>query len=296
MKIRQLETFKAIMECGSITKAAHALNVSQPAVTKSLQLLEQTTGLRLFIRTPGGLLPTEEGRAFYLEVLRTFTGVAYLRAFAQDLKSMKRGRIIVSVIPALAESWLSGVAYDFLSTYPDISLFFHTTSSTDVAHHIVERRVDMGIAQAAFDDNQIERRRLFALDCVCILPENHRLTEKDIITAEDLDNEPFIALSPADSIRRELDIVFEKADVQVARRVEVTLGSLARELVRKGFGVSVVDSETARQGNGRGIVSRPFHPKISMDVFLLRARGRAESAFEDIFSDYCFRHAPATGN
>lgn len=292
MKPRHIEAFKAIVECGSISKAALTLNISQPAVTATLQLLEKDVGLKLFTRTSSGMTPTAEGRALYTEVQRIFTGLSYLHTYARDLRSMKHGRITVSVIPVLSESWLPEVAYHFLSDHPEVSLFFQTTSSPNTAQWVEERRIDLGIAQSGFVDNQIELQKLFALDCVCIMPSDHPLSSKEIIYPEDLADQTFVALSPGDVIRIQTDKILDQAGVQVKRRVEVALSVTVRELVRKGFGISIMDSQSARAVADSGVVARPFHPAVIMEIYLMRPRGRPYSLFEEKFIEYCFRHAP----
>lgn len=292
MKPRHIEAFKAIVECGSISKAALTLNISQPAVTATLQLLERDVGLKLFSRTSSGMTPTAEGRALYTEVQRIFTGLSYLQTYARDLRSMKHGRIAVAVIPAMSEFWLPEVASHFLNDHPEVSLFFQTTSSPNTAQWVVERRIDFGIAQSGFVDNQIERQKLFTIDCVCIMPTGHPLTSKEIIHPEDLADQTFVALSPGDVIRIQTDRILEQAGVQVKRQVEVALGVTVRGLVGRGFGIAIVDSQSAHSAAGSGLVARPFQPSIAMEIFLLRPRGLPHSQFEEKFIDYCIQHAP----
>ena len=97
MNYRQVEVFKAIMDCGSITEAAAMLRISQPAVSKALKLLEGELGLRLFTRTTKGIAATEEARALYAEVERTYFGMQNLARFAANLRDRKQGRIVVTV-------------------------------------------------------------------------------------------------------------------------------------------------------------------------------------------------------
>ncbi|TIU76967.1 MAG: LysR family transcriptional regulator, partial [Mesorhizobium sp.] len=72
LSVRQLEAFEATMVAGSVSGAAIALNVSQPSVSRLLQELEIDTGLSLFDRSHGRLVPTEQGLLFYGEVGKTF--------------------------------------------------------------------------------------------------------------------------------------------------------------------------------------------------------------------------------
>ncbi|WP_278120477.1 LysR family transcriptional regulator [Mesorhizobium sp. WSM4887] len=84
LSVRQLEAFEATMVAGSVSGAAIALNVSQPSVSRLLQELEIDTGLSLFDRSHGRLVPTEQGLLFYGEVGKTFHGARNLIMAAQE--------------------------------------------------------------------------------------------------------------------------------------------------------------------------------------------------------------------
>lgn len=292
MNSRQVEVFKVIMECGSITRAAAVLHVSQPAVTKSLKLLEHDLGLLLFTRTPKGLVPTSEARALYTEVERTFTGLTYLSQFAQGLRAMKHGRLVVSVIPALSARWLPIVAARFLADYPEASLSFRASSSPYTVQLVGQCHVDLGIAQSRFEDATIERTRIFGMEAVCVMPASHPLTVEDVITPAHLRGENFISLSRQDVIRAQLERLLEEAGVGITRRIDVAMGVTLFALVNEGVGIGVVDAETASYQSSPNVAIRPFRPLIEMPIYLLRARRKPASVVENKFAEYILGHAP----
>lgn len=290
MNARQVEVFKAIMECGSITAAAVALHVSQPAVTKALQLLEHDIGLRLFERTPKGLIPTFEARAFYTEVERTFSGLRYLETFAQELASLKHARLMVSVIPALSDRWLPRVASRFLEAYPDVSLSFQAASSPHTAQLVGQGQVDLGIAQSRVEDPSMERTLLSTLRAVCVMASDHPLAAEEVIRPHHLRGQTFVSLSQQDIIRLQVEQVLAAAGVSIARPIEVSLGITLRELVALGFGIGIVD--TAEHPETNGIVTRPFEPRIDMPIYLLRRRNRTPSLVEQRFVEHILQWPP----
>src|SRR5258708_31327643 len=91
MNARQLEVFRAIMRCGTLTGAAKALNVSQPALSQILLHTEDELGLKLFERLKGRLVPTPEAEQLFPEADRLFRDFDNLRRFASDLKHGKTG-------------------------------------------------------------------------------------------------------------------------------------------------------------------------------------------------------------
>src|SRR5258708_19812282 len=93
MNARQLEVFRAIMRCGTLTGAAKALNVSQPALSQILLHTEDELDLKLFERLKGRLVPTPEAEQLFPEADRLFRDFDKLRRFASDLKHGKTGLV-----------------------------------------------------------------------------------------------------------------------------------------------------------------------------------------------------------
>jgi len=286
LNLRQIEAFKAIMECGSITRAAELLHVSQPAVTKSLQLLEHNMGLRLFSRSPKGLIPTYEARAFYTEVERSFSGLSSLARFAQDLRTMRHERLVVSVIPALSLRWLPDAVSSFLSTYPDTSLTFQAASSSHTPQLVGQRHIDLGIAQSRLEDPSMERIPLMNLPLVCVMPAGHDLAKNAFITAEDLRGQKFIGLSPQDVAMVQLQQRMNAAGIELIPQIEVALALSVFELVSRGLGVGIIDAESAGCRPSPTVIVRPFQPALSMPVFILRLREEPTSMLAEKFIEH----------
>ena len=82
MRARQIEVFRMVMRCGTLTSAAEALNVSQPALSQILLHTEDELGFKLFQRVKGRLIPTPEAEDLYPEVERLFGDLEALRGRA----------------------------------------------------------------------------------------------------------------------------------------------------------------------------------------------------------------------
>ncbi|PSC05267.1 LysR family transcriptional regulator [Alsobacter soli] len=284
MNYRQVEIFKAIMDSGSITGAADILRISQPAVTKALRLLELDLGLQLFVRTTKGIAATDEARALYAEVERTYFGMQNLKRFAGGLRDSKQGRVVVTAIPTLSVDWLPTMAARFAKAHPGVTLSLYSDNSADAVRLVGSGEIDIGIAQIRSEETNLSRRKLFDLEGLIALPAGHRLGEKDSITADDLAGEPIIALGPADEFRRRLVAAMEAAGAPLRSVIDVSLGLTVCAMVERGLGVGVVDSETARVKRTADLVFRPFEPKILVPIYMFRQRQRQASSIAEAFS------------
>jgi DNA-binding transcriptional LysR family regulator len=289
---RQVEFFKAIMERGTITEAANALLVSQPAVSKALKALEDELGLKLFERTQSGLMPTFEARTFYKEVARSFIGLEILSGIGRELRELKHGRLVIGVIPALAMGWMPKLVARFLQQFPQANLTLETFSSPDIAQMVGQGRLDIGIAQASTNDVSIKRTDLFSIDTVCVMPKDHPLARKDCITPRDLTSVYLISLSRPDIIRKQVEELLAETGITLPQRLEVTVGGALCKLVGEGVGVGLVDLETAMNFTSGMIEVKRFEPQIKMPISLLQSLRRPASELERRFTTFIKDSAP----
>ena len=117
-KLRQLETFRAVAETGSITKAAKQLEVSQPAVSRLVADFSNSVGFELFKRRHGILEPTSDSRYLLAEVRRVIDSLDHLEDLRRDLTERTVGHIRIACLPGFATSHLPGVLVRFLKDRP----------------------------------------------------------------------------------------------------------------------------------------------------------------------------------
>ncbi|MEM7320763.1 MAG: LysR family transcriptional regulator, partial [Pseudomonadota bacterium] len=99
---RQYQAFHAIIETGTVTAAAEQLGVSQPAISNLLAQLEKSTGLTLFERSRGRLIPTPEAVFLYDEIDTVVRGLDHVNQAVVDLKNQKAGQLQVATNHAFA--------------------------------------------------------------------------------------------------------------------------------------------------------------------------------------------------
>lgn len=277
MNIRQIEVFHAVMEAGSVTGAATALRVSQPSVSKHLQLLEADLGFDLFERSGNRLTATVEAEALFHKIERTYQGLSQLSRFAESLKNHPSGETSAAAMPLLARRWLPDVVSPFLLDHPGASIALPVRSSHWIMEATASGKIDIGLVLDTGEDIDMHREQLMRIPLVCAFQSEHPFCRRQDISASDLSGETLITLSNFDQWRLTVETELEAAGIRPARRVDTFTTQIACELAARGSGVTVVDLLTAMEYQLRELEWRPFEPELFFDIALIRPLTRTKS-------------------
>jgi len=269
MNFRQVEAFRAVMVTGSASRAAELLQITQPAVSRSIGELEKTTGFALFDRVRGRLVPTAEGRSFYRDVETTFQGLDRLRISAARIRDFGTGDIRVASLAAMASTLAPHALRLFRQAHPSVAVTLQVSASTTVRELVMNSRFDVGLAADEIDVAGLEHQLFATPKAVCAMAAGHRLCEREVIAPEDLHEEAFIALSPEDTVRRKLEKVFEARGVRPKIVAETPNSSTVCALAMEGLGVGLVNPYAADGYAARGVVFRPFSAAVHFRTLLL---------------------------
>ncbi|WP_246104920.1 LysR substrate-binding domain-containing protein [Rhodoligotrophos appendicifer] len=281
--MRQLEAFRAVMETGSVTRAATTLHVSQPAVSKLLAALARECGFDLFRRRSNRLFPTSEAMALFGEVERVFVGVEKVSRFAGDIRDMRFGQLSIASFPAITTRFLPKIIVRFRETYPGTAVSLVSRSSRALVDWIAAQRADIGIGLMTVEVADIEFQPLGSFDGVCVLPPGHPLTAKDVVHVHDLDGVPFIEIGADDRSRARVDRAFEGVRIHRNNIIEAQQSEAACAFVAAGAGVSVVEPFSASGFRDDEIVVRPFRPRVTFDLWLMLPTLRPRAQMTDVF-------------
>lgn len=277
MNLRQVEVFRHVFEARSVTGAAEALCISQPAVSKHLGALERACGFLLFERTGGRLVPTPEGRLFALEVDRLFENTNRLEHIARSIAERRRGTVRVAAFPALSNRFLPATLAPILAARPEVRLTLQSRTSPRVGEMAAGQQIDLGFSLLPVEHPAVECVSACRFDLVCALPRGHRLARRKVVRAADLRHEPFISLGTADRSRAVVDEAFGTRHPRTHMQIEAPMAETACSFVANGLGVSLVPPFVAH-GFADNLVTRPFQPVVKMQIWQLVPLGNPVAA------------------
>ncbi len=269
MNFRQLEIFRAVMMSGSASRASELLNITQPAVSRSIAELEQTVGFALFDRVRGRLVSTPEGQLFYKDVAASFMGMDRLRSAAARIRDFGSGSLRLASLAALGSTLVPRAIQAFRKAHPNIAITLQVQLSSSVRELVANQQFDLGLAADEVDVSGVEHRVFQSARAVCAIPPGHALAAKDVIHPADLHNVHFIALSPEDRARARLTTALDEAGCKPQIVVETPFSATVCALALEGVGVGMVNPPAVDGFAERGLIFRPLEPAIYFNTYLL---------------------------
>lgn len=267
MNARQLEVFRAVMRNRTLTAAAEALNVSQPAVGKVLKHFESQIGYQLFARIAGRLVPTAEAHLLYRDADRIFREIEALKSFSDRIRDKRLGFLRIGASGPPTFALLPIAAERFRKRNPNVEIEIQTLPAAEVGERVMTGEVDLGLTMVTLAIPQIRCQISGSAQIVAVLARSSPLSRKAEIQPADLVNETVISYGPKPAVGQLLDQAFRQAGLVRKSQIEITLSIAALPLVQRGLGIALVDSLVPWTGFD-DLVVRPFKPTVTLDIVL----------------------------
>lgn len=285
MTERQITAFRQVMRLGSVTAAAKALSVSQPAVSRVIGELEMDLGFPLFERRAGKLFPTQDAHCLANEVERMFYGLGRLDQFAREMRGLHHSTLSLASLPMVSFKILPQALSAFLSTHTGVRVTHNVHNSPRIADLVAAGQADLGVAQLPPGRADVVRLASWRSECVVVMPTEHPLAVRKVVTPLDLKNIPLVMLSSQTVTAGYVAERFDQAGVTPIISVESQPSYAACGLVAEGAGLSIIDPFTPGVFPSTVLRSVPFEPGIPFDVHLLAHADKELSRSGQIFSD-----------
>jgi len=269
MRLRHIEVFHAVYSCGSVTRAAEVLRVSQPSVSKVLAHAEQQLGYALFDRVRGKLIPTPEADQLFVQVAQVNDSIDRLRQVAANLGSVEKGTIRIAATTAFGIDFVPGAIASYREQHGDTMFSLETLRHEELAGALTDSRIDIGLAFDPRNLPGIAGELLGYGRFVVLAPGGMDLGKEGALRLEDLAGLPFIKLDNQGPLDRFLTSHIESGDVELKSVAMAGSYQLAKALVSHGLGVCIADEVTARSGGHDGVVMRELEPELKFRISAL---------------------------
>jgi DNA-binding transcriptional LysR family regulator len=266
MRLRQIEVFHAVYANGSISAAARALNVSQPAVSKVLRHTEAQLGIKLFDLVRGRLVPSDEAHALFREVDEVFDRIASLQLTAQNLRASGAGHLRIGVVPSLGLEVAPRAIAAFRAKNPDVTFSVRTLHHNDVVRSLYERECDLAIGYDPPHHPRMRQKKLASAALYLMAPKGQFGADRDAVAITELNGLDMVSVTGSGPIGDLVTRAFSKAQIEAREIVSVSTYYIAAALVRYGSGVAIVDAFTAQAMATDGLDVLQLTPELNFGV------------------------------
>lgn len=287
LKLRHLEVFNALLEAGSVSRAAKRLNLTQPAVSIALGNFEAELGFRLFHRERGYFAPTNEAILLHEEVAQGLWAISQVEQRAVDIRSGRTGGVSIATNGVLAFNFLPELLASVQRDMPDIRVEIKVHSSRQIASWVASHHIDIGLIDPPVPVAGLDAE-VFEFECVCAMHKDDPLAKLDVVHPQSLDGRSIISITGDHMIDRQLDALLSETDTVVAKSASSYYFALARNLVAAGVGVAILDPINGKIDLRDDVIWRPFLPRINNQLAVIKAKAQplAQTAVE-IHSRIC---------
>lgn len=248
MELRHLRYFQAVAREGSFTRAAEALHIAQPPLSRQIRQLEEELGVELIERGARSLRLTEAGRFFYEQSLQLSARLDEIVAGTRRLGAQSARWFGIGFVPSTLYGFVPELIRHLRQADTRVEVGLSEMTTLPQIEALKSGRIDLGIGRIPFDDPAIERRVLMEEPLVAALPHNHPLAGRKSLSVEEMATQPFV-LYPARPRPNYADHVlglFRAAGhvptvVQEANELQTALG-----LVVAGLGLTVIPASVQR--------------------------------------------------
>jgi LysR family carnitine catabolism transcriptional activator len=251
-----------VAHAGSFSEAARVMNTSQPALSRSIRVLEEELGVRLFDRDTRNMRLTASGATLLPIVERLTSDYDLALTEVQESFSGKRGRVVVGTLPTVAASHLPRIIAAFQPHYPLVEVIIRDNLSGSLYQQMIERQIDVAVTTPPQDSENFVFQPLFDDPCVLVCQAGDELDRPEPIDWTIFGERPFIAMAPRSSVRLLTDAGLAKADVIAQPLFECSQLATVGALIAQGLGITALPLSTVAFMQQSGITSRPLAPPL----------------------------------
>lgn len=234
--------FYTVANTGNISKAAKELYISQPAISKSIQKLEENVGCRLFSRSSRGVSLTDEGRLLYNHVSAAFETLTLGEEKLKRSIELGVGHLKIGVSSTLCKHLLLPYLKEFIRQNPHILISISCQSTNETLKLLEDGKIDIGLVGKPANQKHLQFDFLEEIEDSFVATQDYlcNLQARGIRRADILSNATLMMLDKNNMSRQYMDEYFRENDIHVHDSIDISDMDLLIEFARIGVGVACI--------------------------------------------------------
>ncbi|MFQ5803484.1 MAG: selenium metabolism-associated LysR family transcriptional regulator [Candidatus Methylomirabilales bacterium] len=293
MNFSQLKAFLAVAQDGSFSRAAEKLYLTQPAVSKQIQALEEALGMRLFDRVGRSILLTQAGNILHDHAHIAFQTLEEARETINQLRGLQRGHLRISAASTIGTYMLPQPLGELKAQFPGIEISLAITNKARVVQQVLHHEVELGFVGPPVEPAELEMEEYLLDELVLIMAPTHRLARDESVGVAELAAEVFILREQGSGTREIMEEELGRVRVSLKKAMELGSTEAIKQAVAANLGVSIVSKfaislETLQ---GRLAVARLPELNLRRQLFVIHHGGRTLSPAAQEFCSLLRRSA-----
>jgi DNA-binding transcriptional LysR family regulator len=293
MNLSQLKAFLAVAQDRSFSRAAEKLYLTQPAVSKQIQALEEGLGMRLFDRVGRSILLTQAGNILHDHAHIAFRTLEEARETINQLRGLQRGHLRISAASTIGTYMLPQPLGELKAQFPGIEISLAITNKARVVQQVLNHEVELGFVGPPVEPAELEMEEYLLDELVLIMAPTHRLAREESVGVAELAEEVFILREQGSGTREIMEEELGRVRVNLKKAMELGSTEAIKQAVAANLGVSIVSKfaislETLQ---GRLAVARLPELNLRRQLFVIHHGGRTLSPAAEEFCSLLRRSA-----
>jgi DNA-binding transcriptional LysR family regulator len=238
-----------VARVGSFTKAAVELELSQPALSRQIQSLERTVGVRLFERVGRAVRLTASGEELIGRAGPLLEELSRVSGNLSQALGTASGRVRLGASESVAITSLPSILRPYLAANRRVSLRLVCRTSDRLPEMVAAGELDLAVCAFEQEHPGLTYRKLWDEELVLVLPMNHQSRSRAIANYQ---GEEFILLPPTTMTRRLLDKALNEKNIELRVALEHDSPEVIKAMVLAGLGLAILPEPTVRKETRRG--------------------------------------------
>jgi LysR family hydrogen peroxide-inducible transcriptional activator len=288
MELRDIRYFLALSEELNFTRAANTCGVSQPALTRAIQKMENELGGLLFSRERGNTHMTDLGLLVSPHLCGAISHISAARQVAERFLNLEDAQLTVGVMRTLEPTQFVSLLRSFRSSHPGVDVSFCQSNTERLCDLLLKGKLHLALLSLPDElPSSLQAMKLYSEPYVMACSPDHRFTEQEIVSGTDLTGEVYISQPDTrlDPVMRDPCL---RQGIKLLKSNDEEGEDWVVTMVAAGFGVSLVPAYTASHPE---VIYLPFAPPLlSRDISLVTVAGRRWSPVTAAFVNLVRRH------
>ncbi len=247
MNLNQLKIFYLAAQKGSLSAAAEELYITQPAVTKGIQRLQEHYDIKFVHHIGKKLVLTDAGEVLFKIAEKIFEMESQAEESIRDFQQRKRGHIRILSSESFGDYYLPHILIPFSKVYPLVRISMNILPTEQVVENTATLNNDIGFISYPVENKKLSVKEVLEDQLVIITPLNHPLAKKSSLAARDLENQLIIMHETGSAPRRAIEDYIRTHNISVKIPLEISSNRAIKRAVEEGIGIALISRKVANE-------------------------------------------------